>query len=121
MRFLFAFLFCLAFVMVVPTQTSAGPPGPETTINYTIDQSFDVPAISFIPAGECIQNYTYEPFHAGKSNFFGTVRIQDKTVLHGIQANIITPIYNIESNYGEVVYAYSMARIHASISYYTIY
>ena len=120
MRFLFALLFCLAFVMVVPTQSSAGPPGPETTINYTIDQSFDVPAISFIPAGECIWNYLDLSFHAVKSNCFGTVRIQDKTVLHGIQANIITPIYNIESNYGEVVYAYSMARLQAFISYYTI-
>ena len=117
MRFLFAFLFCLAFVMVMPTQNSAGPPGPQTTISYTIDQNFDVPAISFIPAGECIQNYMYEPFHAVKSNCFGLVRFQDKTMINDVQAYIITPTYNIGSNYGEVVYAYSMAKWYSSISY----
>lgn len=48
-----------------------------------------------------------------------TVRTQDKTLMNWNSAYIITPTYNIESNYGEVVYAYSMARICSSISFYT--
>ena len=123
MRTLFAFLFCLAFVMVVPMQSSAGPPGHETTI-YTIDQNFDVPAISFISTGEWTQPQTFRAYNEPlyKPYVPGTVRTQDKTLINWNSAYIITPTYNIESNYGEVVYAYSMARLCVGQSFaYIIY
>jgi hypothetical protein len=121
MRTLFAFLFCLAFVMVVPMQSSAGPPSHETTINYSIDQNFDVPVINLVSTGEWTQPQIFRAYNEQLCVTYmpGTVRTQDKTLMNWNSAYIITPTYNIESNYGEVVYAYSMARICSSISFYT--
>lgn len=116
MRKLFAILM-IGLLTIVGAQSVAasreGPPGHQTTINYVIDQNFDVPVIFFISTGEWTQPQIFRAYNEPlyKPYVPGTVRNQDKTLLNENSAYIITPTYNIESNYGEVVYAYSMARI----------